>query len=290
LGEVDLRNFGTVKLAHVRMRDVNETLEPELIDIINRLIVKQSQQVTVCIDLESGGAVIYYDQPIYYQDSYGLNSIRVALSRRSIPMSINELVIAMAAAEYSPQASDCCSIVDACRAANEKYWLARTTSFRNRPLYEYLQSSCQLYTENDHLRARIAKGDIPKRDAYLEEGHKALEELGLNSGDASHSIPLLCTAIRHPNCIVRRRAAQLLAQMSRYAELPVDNLIASLQDPDMWVRLRVSWKLGEMGTDAKPALPELNVISKADLFPEVRQSAMNAILKIQKTEQGNARP
>jgi hypothetical protein len=45
-----------------------------------------------------------------------------------------------------------------------------------------------------------------------------------------------------------------------------------------------------MGTDAKPALPELNVISKADLFPEVRQSAMNAILKIQKTEQGNARP
>lgn len=69
-GEIELKSLGTARLAGVRIRDVNETSQPESWDAVAKLVTSVSRSVFVERDPASGKIVVFYRQPIRLPDHY----------------------------------------------------------------------------------------------------------------------------------------------------------------------------------------------------------------------------
>ena len=71
------------------------------------------------------------------------------------------------------------------------------------------------------------------------------------------AVPELSLALRDPNPLVRKRAADILARIGPAAKEAVPVLIQTLNDPDEPVRKAAMRALGEIGPEAKDAVPHL---------------------------------
>ncbi len=168
-GTVVLQSGQEVPLAGVRMRGVDETQEPELINVINEIVVRRSRRVLVEHHEEMDTAVVLYTQGVYHMPQYWLPvTMMNRVLKPTTTGTVNELVLVMAAATYDPALgvmSD--ESAERCRRAAEKAELAMWERYRYRPLNEYVDGDGQLYTDVHGYRARIATGDVAERDACL---------------------------------------------------------------------------------------------------------------------------
>ncbi len=257
-GEVVFKDGETVKLAGLRMRSTDATEEPDLLDMVNGIIPRETDRVEVELDTDSKEVVVYYKQPIFHFDTYIPIAALVDWIRPPAKGSVNELLIVMAAARYDPS---CGAMTDkalrACQLAQEKADLARWTKYRYRPLSEYgVRKPGQLYTNRDGYRARIAKGDVEERDRNLSDYESSSAHLASDMA-MEERIPALVEALKSDNRFLRRHAAQLLGEIGPDARAGVSALTEALVDEDRHVRVDAATSLGEVGAvddDVRKAL------------------------------------
>lgn len=102
-----------------------------------------------------------------------------------------------------------------------------------------------------------------------------LSELGREGESAA---PVALERLKSKDKSVRRHAALAVSRLARPAEA-VPALTAALRDPDVEVRRQAAIGLGELGPEARTALPELEKLSKD---PDPCASVATAISRIQK--------
>lgn len=100
-----------------------------------------------------------------------------------------------------------------------------------------------------------------------------LSEFGQEGATAA---PLVLERLKSKDKNVRRYAALALVRVARPAEA-VPALTAALRDPDRDVRQQAAMALGELGPEARAALPELEKLSKD---PDPCASVASAINRI----------
>lgn len=267
-GNAILKSGDELRLAGVRMRSVDETQEPELLDMVNRIVLRTSDGVCVKHDTVSNTAVIYYRQGIHYLPDY-IIPITDFLKRqkRTALGTVNELLLVMAAAKYDPSVGWMTKkATRRCEVAAEKAEFAFWRRYRDRTLDEYEFSSAQLYLYQDGYRARITKGDVPERDANLAECQEKTRRLGRLDVPISHDyvpvpklddVPQLVEAMEDKNRCVRRFAAGALRKLGPKGAgtAAVPALIKALSDEDRYVRTDAARALGNIGSkEAKRAL------------------------------------
>lgn len=131
------------------------------------------------------------------------------------------------------------------------------TSGSERPLQEY--------------RCLVAALAGPE---WSSENNDVLRFAGLPNTEV---VPLLVAALTEPNDTINENAADVLKQIG---PLSVPDLIAALNAPDERTRWWASWILGEIGTAAEAAVPELIVTVLADADEATRNHAAKALGKI----------
>jgi hypothetical protein len=214
-----------LRLARIRMRSIEQTLEPALLDVVNDVIARESRIIDVELHVESNTVVAYYKQRVVYMTEYVVPlSMAMNAVKPTTMGTVNELLIVMAAAEYDPtvgrmtkEAQLRCE--DASLKAEEAFW----SRYRYRPLREYERSSAQLCTNRDGYRARIAKGDVAARDRAIAEyrARAATTECGKlgSEGERTPNLTPECLAdfmeaLGADNRFVRRFAAYRLARLA----------------------------------------------------------------------------
>ena len=144
----------------------------------------------------------------------------------------------------------------------------------------------------EHLNARVWAAQILGRigDAratwpLVERLHDRAEQLRLSAANALAELrdgravpPLIGVVLRDPVAAVRAQAARALGQLGDERALPL--LIASLGDPDYWMRFRALEAIEALApADTAPVETAL-----ADANPEVRRRAVLALERLGKLE------
>jgi HEAT repeat protein len=93
------------------------------------------------------------------------------------------------------------------------------------------------------------------------------------------AVPALRKALKDKSVEVKLNASNILAKMKGDAEEAVADIAALLKDGDASVRERAAISLGELGTVAKAALPQLNA-AKDDKEDRVKTAVRFAILSV----------
>ncbi len=106
------------------------------------------------------------------------------------------------------------------------------------------------------LEARWETADVPTRLAILDR-------IGRKKVWHDEAVPLLRKALRDRDAKVRARAAIALHWSTR-ASSAVAELSAALADPDLQVRNAAAWALNSVGPQARPAIPALAAMVRAD--------------------------
>ena len=106
-----------------------------------------------------------------------------------------------------------------------------------------------------------------------------MKALGKIGPDASNAAPGLIAALRDP--ALHDEAVNTLVKIGKGA---VGDLVATLRNSkDTKVRTELVEILGQIGPDAKEAVPVLTGIVRDD-FPSVQKKAQEALLKIQRKQ------
>jgi len=286
-GEVELADGRIVKLAGIRMRPVQDTQEPELLDVVNDIIRHNTSRIRVQLDQASETGVVFYKQSVYYFNKYiPCQAIRSWVVPTTTG-SVNELLLVMAAGKYDPELGTMTEEArQAVALAAEKEALARWNRWRYRPLNEYRDGRAgQLYTDQDQYRARIAKGDVADHDRQMAECRENVERLGRldvtvgpdhAATPPTDQIDAFAQALRNDNVFVRRYAARMLGELGPIGRgtPAVQALIGALNDEDRHVREFAARALGAIGDrDATMALQA----ATNDRVKEVREAASTAL-------------
>lgn len=248
-GFIEFDAGNPVKLAGVTMRSVLETKEPDLLDHVNDIVVREDPEVEV--EYLGACAFVYYRQRIYHlADGPGIGHL---LTRLKPPHrgTVAELLIAMGAARYD---RDSCEMTESmrkrCELVEEKAESAMWGGFRARPLSEYEGESLrELYTAKHGYRVRITAGDAKTRDENIHAADRRLKELGFvpnklgllssNNGVApltNDAIPALIIALKDSNRAVRRYGVIGLRNLRADNDQAVSALRFARNDVDEYVR------------------------------------------------------
>ncbi len=106
----------------------------------------------------------------------------------------------------------------------------------------------------------------------------ALAQIGREAQDA---VPELVAALKNPDLAIRAEAAGALWSIAKHRDV-VPALIAALKDPRGRLPGRAAFFLGEIGKDAKPAVPVLLELLKDPTKWYVRADAAVALWRIEK--------
>src|SRR5271165_2910207 len=105
--------------------------------------------------------------------------------------------------------------------------------------------------------------------------------MGLSqSANLEHSLPKLIAGLKSPDWAERFQSAYLLGQLGPRAALAVSSLVDALLDGDMHVRKMAVVALGDIGTEAAPAVAALGRILRNDPEETVRRRAAVALGEI----------
>jgi len=115
------------------------------------------------------------------------------------------------------------------------------------------------------------------------EGKSAAElEAMLRGGDATAQAQGalgLSDALKSPQPLVRQNAALALGEVGPEAKAAVPALAEALRDPEWVVRRQAAVALGRLGPDARPAVPALQRLTH-DANSLVRKAAVEALQKV----------
>jgi HEAT repeat protein len=100
------------------------------------------------------------------------------------------------------------------------------------------------------------------------------------SANPELSLPELIAGLKSPDWAERFQAAYLLGQLGPRAALAVGTLVDTLLDGDMHVRKMAVVALGDIGTEATPAVEALGRILRNDPEETVRRRAAVALGEI----------
>src|SRR4051812_45164868 len=89
----------------------------------------------------------------------------------------------------------------------------------------------------------------------------------------------LIAKLNHKDNTERRKAAEALGEMGTDAKLAVPALTKALRDKDLFVRRHSAFALGKTGTDAKDAISKL-ALATGDDKREVQYAAADALAEI----------
>jgi len=113
-------------------------------------------------------------------------------------------------------------------------------------------------------RARVNL-ELPNRPLAQLVQRPLLREISISETAAdslarigTQALPVLISALRDPDPIVRGNAAKGLARLGEAAQQAVPALTAALADEDDKVRLAAARALGQIGPAAAPAIPQLS--------------------------------
>ena len=110
---------------------------------------------------------------------------------------------------------------------------------------------------------------------------------GITTGQLSwKSVPQLAKDLKRPNCEYRYVATLALRERGLAAREALPVLIESLNDPYYLVRMGVVKTLGQLGSEAKPAVPALTRLLEETSDEQLRRALVRALQNI---EQGNVR-
>jgi HEAT repeat protein len=110
---------------------------------------------------------------------------------------------------------------------------------------------------------------------------------GITSGELSwKSVPQLAKDLKRPNREYRYVATLALRERGLAAREALPVLIESLNDPYYLVRMGVVKTLGQLGSEAKPAVPALTRLLEETSDEQLRRALVRALQNI---EPGNAR-
>jgi HEAT repeat protein len=109
---------------------------------------------------------------------------------------------------------------------------------------------------------------------------RAAETLWRIDPGAAETIPALTQALRDPGAWVRGAAAECLGRMGPAAQTVVPELVRLLGDDYETVRGSAARALGQIGPEARAAVPALLKASSTDNDSEVRETALVALSKI----------
>ncbi|WP_425617667.1 HEAT repeat domain-containing protein [Anatilimnocola sp. NA78] len=103
---------------------------------------------------------------------------------------------------------------------------------------------------------QVARPVVPEIRPYEQwtEQEAAADALGRIGQQA---IPYLQQALRSPDPLVKKQAAEVLARMGSDAKTAVPDLVPLLDDPDPEIRKIAARTLGRIGPDAAAAIPAL---------------------------------
>ena len=102
--------------------------------------------------------------------------------------------------------------------------------------------------------------------------------ISLKTGTGSFADALI-GALGSPNVLVRESGARALGQIGPEARSAVPGLTAALRDPEWTVRRHAALALGMIGPPARSALPALEGLGR-DASRPVREAARGAVTKI----------
>jgi len=139
-------------LAGIRMRSVEETKESELLDVVHSIVFEKSAKVEVEQFGPSGFVMVYYQQRVTKPNWYGW---QVLMPAQYVRGSVNELLIAMGAAEFDPSGG----LSDLSETAANKLQDVAAKAQRSRRSHEMRGHARQVY--------RWREGYQPRRAANL---------------------------------------------------------------------------------------------------------------------------
>lgn len=235
-GSVQLEEHGVLRLAGIRIRSVEETQEPALLDVVNELVTRESPNVAVEVHELSKTATIYFKQQIYYYDMYGPWALRALWSPKTCEVSVNELLIALGAAVFDPTIGHASAAAqDRMRGAAEKAELAKWESgFTD--LSQYHRGAAALYTNRHGLRARLTKADAAERDRRYEEYQQRRETITKSmAGNVLDGCLSLVGLLSESNVFLRRFASRELEKCEGQEVVTALNS-AAMKDEDKHVR------------------------------------------------------
>ena len=138
----------------------------------------------------------------------------------------------------------------------------------------------------------VPKTFVPKLAEVLKAGkgpltlRESAELLVKIDPGTTHVVPVLAAALKvsDPPWLTQLWAAAELGQIGPEAKAAVPALIDALKDKDDGVRTAAAWALGRIGPVAKEALPAL-LDAESDVYFNVSKAAGEAIRKIRESEE-----
>lgn len=145
-------------------------------------------------------------------------------------------------------------------------------------IFGYLLLFSQLYSEEDLVHQALSEKTEEHRFAIQQLTQKTPEE-------QKKYVPLFLKFLKSENVDHRRKALCALAKIGPPAQEAFFEIQACLEDDSEYVRNNAFWALGEIGSVAKNALPQLRQKIQKETNPDLQKQLLKTFAKLGDTSE-----